>query len=641
MNMNFNRTPQRTYNLYIGRNEHPIDFGTLNNFAKSEFEESQTGEKMFDILDEIDKNIKEAEKNIYETNKIQNMYNQKNIENLKRLRQNRFNSNKIRNNFNNFQEGIYQNDKNFNFEDKNPQYETPVKIINSNFNDQKNIKKNNIISNNPKIIMKNNKFKYNKFNTPNNSRYEENNKTQDYLNYQNIKNIPKGYIRRAKSATHNNFNKSKNNMNISINTNNYENQKKLNEFSTQEMDKLIEDIKAIKAENQNLLLENRTLKDTFNKMKINLQNEIRAKESEIKTLKEKSQNLNKIEENKIENENNINKKRKPKIDINSEEFKNKDRKYIFSQFESLQEDYDRIFNDNIILVEDRKALIEKLKTKEDTTEQYHQLLEEVKQLNEENYNLQSKNLSLNNDNINLAQKAKKLENENNNIQKLDAELKNKLDIIIQENEKKEKKIEEITEKLKHAKIENENIKFKFEKYQSITDKDFSQMKEQIESLKLKCIKCENLEEQNEKLVLSKKQKDVEINDLNNLIKKLKNEIAQKPKENDINEEKNNNNNNNTESEKKLEIQNEELKNENKKLKDALNITREKLTKFGADLESKKSLLNKYYSEKKEIEIYKKEKENNINKIKELNRTIKRLEDKIKERESMKHPKKKK
>ena len=430
-------------------------------------------------------------------------------------------------------------------------------------------------------------------------------------------------------------------MNISINTNNYENQKKLNEFSTQEMDKLIEDIKAIKAENQNLLLENRTLKDTFNKMKINLQNEIRAKESEIKTLKEKSQNLNKIEENKIENENNINKKRKPKIDINSEEFRNKDRKYIFSQFESLQEDYDRIFDDNIKLFVDKKALIEKLKTKEDTTEQYHQLLEEVKQLNEENYNLQSKNLSLNNDNINLAQKAKKLENENNNIQKLDAELKNKLDIIIQENEKKEKKIEEITEKLKHAKIENENIKFKFEKYQSITDKDFSQMKEQIESLKLKCIKCENLEEQNEKLALSKKQKDVEINDLNNLIKKLKNEIAQKPKEDDINEEKNNNNNNNTESEKKLEIQNEELKNENKKLKDNLNKTREKLTKFGADLESKKTLLNKYYSEKKEIEIYKKEKENYINKIKELNETIKKLEDKIKERESMKHPKKKK
>ena len=152
------------------------------------------------------------------------------------------------------------------------------------------------------------------------------------------------------------------------------------------------------------------------------------------------------------------------------------------------------------------------------------------------------------------------------------------------------------------------------------------MKEQIESLKLKCIKCENLEEQNEKLALSKKQKDVEINDLNNLIKKLKNEIAQKPKEDDINEEKNNNNNNNnnnTESEKKLEIQNEELKNENKKLKDNLNKTREKLTKFGADLESKKSLLNKYYSEKKEIEIYKKEKENYINKIKELNRTIKK------------------
>ena len=638
MNMNYNRTPQRTYNLYFGRNEHQIDCGTLNNFAKSEFEESQNGEKMFDILDEIDKNIKEAEHNIYETNKIQNMYNQKNIENLRRLRQNHINNHKISNNF---QKGIYQNDKNFYLEKKKLKYESPVRIINSNFGYQKNIKKNNIFNNNPKIEIKNNKYIYNKFNTPNNSRYEENNKTQDSLNYQNIANIPKGYIRRAKSATYNNFNKSKNNMNISINTNNNENQKKLNKFSTQEMDKLIEDIKAIKTENQNLLIENRTLKDTFNKMKINLQNEIKAKESEIKALKEENQNLKNIEENKIKTENNIKQKRRPKIDVNTEEFRKKDRKDIFSYLESLQEDYDRIFDDNIKLFEDRKELIEKLKAKEDTTEQYNQLLEEVKKLNEENYNLQSKNISLNNDNINLAQKAKKLENDNIYIQKLDDKLKNKLDILTQENEKKEKIIEEITEKLKSAKIENENIKFKFEKYQSITDNDFNQMKEQIESLKLKCIKCENLEEQNEKLVLSKKQKDVEIIDLNNLIKKLKNGIVQHPDEENKNVEENNNDNN-KESLEKLISQNEDLKNENQKLKDDLTKTREKLTKFGADLESKKSLIHKYYSEKKEIEEYKKEKENYINNIKELKEKIKALEKRINElREIIKHLKKKK
>ena len=197
MNMNYNRTPQRTYNLYLGRNEHQIDYGTLNNFAKSEFEESQNGEKMFDILDEIDKNIKEAEHNIYETNKIQNMYNQKNIENLRRLRQNHINNHNISNNF---QKGIYQNDKNFYFEKKKLKYESPVRIIHSNFGVQKNMKKNNIFNNNPKIEIKNNKYNYNKFNTPNNSRYEENNKTQDSLNYQNIANIPKGYISRAKSA---------------------------------------------------------------------------------------------------------------------------------------------------------------------------------------------------------------------------------------------------------------------------------------------------------------------------------------------------------------------------------------------------------------------------------------------------------
>ena len=644
--MNYNLTPQRTYNLYKGRNEHPIDYGTLNNFNQLEINESQNGEKMFDILDEIDKNIKEAEQNILETNKIQNMYNQKNMENLRRLRQNHINNNKISYNF---QKGSFQTDKDFHFDDRKLQYDSPVRITHSDFNVQESIQKDNITNNNPKIITKINKYNYNKFKTSNNSRYEENSKTQEYLNQQNTKNIPRGYIKRTKSATYNHFNKSKNNMNISISTSNYENKKKLNKFSNQEMEKLIEDIKAIKLKNQTLLIENKTLNDAYNKMKTIFQNEIRAKESEIKNLKEENQKLKNIDNNKIQKDNKPNKKIRPKVDVNSDEFRNKDRKDIFAYLEYLQDDYDRIFDDNIKLFEDRKELIEKLKTKEDTLEQYHQLLEEVKQLNEENYNIKSKNISLNNDNINLAQKAKKLENEISNIQKIDDELKIKLDVLIEDNKKKEIIIEEITEKLKHAKIENENIKFKFENHQSITDKDFNQMKEQIEALKLKCIKCENLEEQNEKLILSKKQKDIEINDLNNLIKKLKKEMSKNSDEDNKAEEENNkdniNSSSNNELNKKLDEQQEKiekLKLENQKLNNNLNITREKLTKFEASLESKKLLMNKYYSDKKEIEQFKKEKEDYNNNIKDLKEKIKELEKRNNDlREIIKHLKKKK
>ena len=34
--MNFNKYRQRTYNLNIERNEQPLDYKTLNNFAQSE-----------------------------------------------------------------------------------------------------------------------------------------------------------------------------------------------------------------------------------------------------------------------------------------------------------------------------------------------------------------------------------------------------------------------------------------------------------------------------------------------------------------------------------------------------------------------------------------------------------------------------
>ena len=159
MNMNFNKYRQRTYNLNIERNEQPIDYKTLNNFDKNELEESQTGEKMFDILDEIDKNIQEAEQNIFETNKIQNMYNQKNIENLRRLKQNHINNNLMNNNF---KEENNQRNRKFYFDNNKSKYESPMRILHSNFDKSNKIQNNNLVNNNSYIIAKNNKNIFNK-----------------------------------------------------------------------------------------------------------------------------------------------------------------------------------------------------------------------------------------------------------------------------------------------------------------------------------------------------------------------------------------------------------------------------------------------------------------------------------------------
>ena len=162
------------------------------------------------------------------------------------------------------------------------------------------------------------------------------------------------------------------------------------------------------------------------------------------------------------------------------------------------------------------------------------------------------------------------------------------------------------------------------------------MKQEIEELKQKCIKCEILENQNEKLVLAKKQKEVEIKDLNKILEKL--------------EQKQNGDNENEEQENDNPLINEEIKEKNKlikKLKDdkekleyQLNQTRERLTIMEAKVETQKGLVKKFHENLKEIQNLK---ENN-KKLIEENRKKKQknneLENRIKELENIKFRKNK-
>ena len=79
---------QRTYDLYPRDNNFNIE--SENTFSEN-VTETQNNEKMFNIFNDIEKNIKEVSDNINETNKIQKMYALKNMENAKRIKKKNMN----------------------------------------------------------------------------------------------------------------------------------------------------------------------------------------------------------------------------------------------------------------------------------------------------------------------------------------------------------------------------------------------------------------------------------------------------------------------------------------------------------------------------------------------------------------------
>ena len=260
---------QRTYDLYPRDNN--INIESENTFSEN-VTETQNNEKMFNIFNDIEKNIKEVSDNINETNKIQKMYALKNMENAKRIKKNNMNHFKTTAEY-------YPSNNNFSQNEKLFKYNVPSRIYKPNFD----------ISNNFMSISNSNQFntptffRSGEFDKINNYyKNEENNKTQENLNIKNNNSIKKGFIRRAKSTTNSNYDKYKDNINLSNNSNFSENRKKIidsNKVRTQ----MLEDIKAFKLENQNLLTKNKSLVQKVN----DYEKQIKEKNIKIKELEKK------------------------------------------------------------------------------------------------------------------------------------------------------------------------------------------------------------------------------------------------------------------------------------------------------------------------------------------------------------------
>ena len=73
MNSNNNIYHQRTYNLYVGGNNFPINIESENNIEDSDLGQSQNDEKMFNIINESEKTMKEFSETIKGANEYSNV----------------------------------------------------------------------------------------------------------------------------------------------------------------------------------------------------------------------------------------------------------------------------------------------------------------------------------------------------------------------------------------------------------------------------------------------------------------------------------------------------------------------------------------------------------------------------------------
>ena len=660
MNKNNNINLHRTYNLYSRGKNYNINIESENTFTES-IGDTQNNEKMFNIFNDIEKNIKEVSENIIETNKIQKMYALKNIENANRIKKNHMNHFKTTAEY-------YSNNNNLSPNEKYFKYNAPSRIYKPNFDISNNFPAfpANYMPNNNQFNTEN-IFRSGEFNKINNYyNKEENDKSSEGLNGKNNNLIKKGFIRRAKSTNNSNHDKNKDNMDLSNNSNTFSENRKKIFYSNKMMNKLLEDIKAFKLGNQNLLNKNKSLIQKLN----DYQKEIKEKDLRIKNLEKivknefnnnEDKNIdNNVKDNKdeINNQNNksINKENN-KIDNNDYNDINRYSHLTFNLGDNIsvykkslayfENEYDKLFKDNIKLKEEIEKLKKELDDREEEKNKYDQLVEELKKTNKENYSLKSQNMSLNKDNLLMIQKIKKLEGENDLIKNEDQKMAIKYEKMSNDNGKIEKEFGDIIEKLK--KKENENVKLNLNLESA--EREINGLNKEIEELKLICIKCENLEKQNEKLILTKKQNEVEIKDLNNIIRKLEEKQFQDEDEEENHAEENNNNEKNKNYEellkKELDEKNriiEDMKDEKEVFTLKYNAAKQKLTEMEAIIETQKALRKKFQEQKKDVQKLQKLQEDNKNlreQCKKYEKQIIQLEKEKKELENKKIKKKKK
>ena len=500
----------------------------------TETEISKGGSDLSFVLDGLKKEIDEISQNIMETDKRVKGYEQRNLENSRKLREKSLNNIKFPSN-----KDFIQTEIHFYSPDRYFKYNTPsrTKIINNNYNQNKNLKNyNSYFNNNLRQTLNDNKYfsTYN-FNI-NDIGMNSNNYYHKDINLNNYNSSPqrintisksnyiqKGYIKHSNAST--NKNKSEKSLNTKVN----EIKNELDPLKNI-TNKLIKDTNSLKAENQKLINENNEYKsqikiinDSLNKTKKNYENELKAKEillkemgQEVQKLKDKIYNLKDIDNNNNSNRgdnlnesdyNNLLLKNNELIKKNKElnfkikellnnQFKEEEKKIknqknirenvlkkgIHSyqeELESLQDEYDKIFNDNIKLNEENKKLINTLDEMENDKEEHNKALINLKNVIEENEKLKDKNLSLNKDNSLLIQK---LKNENNmeKLAKNEENLKNlekKLNELKNENEEKEKKLNILKEKYqKRKEKEEENVKKRIKEYKDNNQNEINNLK---------------------------------------------------------------------------------------------------------------------------------------------------------------------
>ena len=310
--------------------ESPI-YNSNENSDENYYESNQNNDEMFGVFDDINQKFEKCNQDI-QANKIIGKMNEKiNKENLKRLNQ--------------YKDYIYFKKNNTDDFDSDNNFPNNYPLrMNKQFSDISNTNKNyldyNTSSNYNQINSKgtfysNNDLEFKDDPQINNNLYKnDNNINQKYLNY-NQNEIKKGFIKKSNSNSN-----LKNKKNYEYKFQNKNNPDNLNNMNfPNEIENVMNKINTITDQNKNLLKENKILQDLLSKEKKNFGKEIKAKDCKIEELLKENQKLKNsdLENSKVSDYN------------TSKKIKNNSKK-----FQSLQDDYDRIFNENLKLKEDNK-----------------------------------------------------------------------------------------------------------------------------------------------------------------------------------------------------------------------------------------------------------------------------------------------
>ena len=317
-------------------NEEEEDDININNSDEySEDNYLENNEEMFGVFDEINKNVGSIEKNMLNHRKKGQMIKEQNLKNEKRLNQNKINEINKYNALNYYDDGFNRNQKlQYTYPSRMNNQFVDISDDNNNYINYKTSNDYNLI--NTKGSLYSNNMRIKDDSQINNNLYNNNiNRIQNNLTYTPYE-VKKGFIKKSNSNLNIQSNKSDINDDNSYSMNNPQNINKMN-FS-KERGKVMNQINDIRFKNKNLIKENKILQSKLSKIESNFAKEIKAKDFKIQELLKEKQLLKKPES----------------------EYDKKREKYKSKKLNSLEDEYDKIFNENIKFKEEINKLNQEL-----------------------------------------------------------------------------------------------------------------------------------------------------------------------------------------------------------------------------------------------------------------------------------------